>query len=370
MTKAKKHQIFLSHTSADKPVVERFYETLRQFDDVVPWLDKQMLAGEDMLATIARQVASSDSVLIFWSRNALKKYRSAEGVGTMPWIAFEIRTALEAGRKQKRRIMVVLLDDTPLHDELIGSFSLTKYIDAKGLLGNPKADHGLIMWRAGLEIVGALRNRRPLYPTLKLLRRNGRLLKKNHQHYFGDTWVEGYYGGQPRPGYIECLRPGNKVPAVKCDDGGFGYRFCVPNHTADSYWVAAISFGVSDTGWHTVNLTDYEEMRFNARADTAGIPLSISFTDNHLGSVTESGHQETSNMIFQLGNRWKPGGAFILRLDALDWSINGFAGGKGQNKGNKLDVNRAEILQIVFNNVGLSLKPGSHWIEVRNVVIV
>jgi hypothetical protein len=370
MAKIKRHQVFLSHTSVDKPVVERFHETLRQYADIDPWLDKRMLAGENMLATITRQVAGSDCVLVFWSQHALRKYNSGKGIGGMPWVAFEIWTALEAGQKRRQRFIVVRLDDTPLDLQLVAHFNLTKHVDARGLSGNPRPDHGLIMWRAGIEIVSSLRDRPPIFPTLKLVRRNGRTLKRDHKYYFQDTWVDGYDRQGVRTNYIECLRPGQKAVAVKYDDGGLGYRFCLPNHVEGGFWTAAISFGVSDTDWHTVNLLKYKEMRFNARADKAGGPLAVSFADNHQGSVTESGHQETSNKIFHLGYCWQPGAPLVLRLDELDWSIKGFAGNPGGNKGNKLDVNRSEVLQIVFNNGGRSWEPGFRWMEVKNIVIL
>ncbi len=383
---AKPVQLFLSHTGANKTLVHRFNATLRHYKDIVTWFDSSsLLHGDDLQNEIARGISESSCVIVFWSSHALQKFESNKGIGRLSWISFEIRTAIIISEKLDKRIIFIRLDDTELPVQLAGHFATSLWIDAIGLLDDSRKDHDLIVWRASSEIVGTVRRTRPIFvePQLFLDKNRKPVRKKtsNGYYYYSDyTWIGGHDSNTNNKGinYIDGYDLFEKqtkivratlVPAVKYEDGSIGYRFSLPNHTSTGWWSAAISFALQGFGWRTVDLTSYKEIRFDARADSAGTPLAVSFTDNDLGSHTPSTHQETSSRIFEIGTFWRSGAPWILNLDELDWSIKGFdMGAKGYR--NTKDVDRQNVLQIVFNNGGKQWNPGFRWIEVKNIVIV
>jgi TIR domain len=365
-------QVFLSHTHADKSVVNRFFEGMRQFSDIRPWIDENELqAGDDLLESLTRAISMSSHVVVFWSKNAFSKYESRRGVGDLSWIALEIRTAIQVLLRINKKIILVRLDDSGFPDELVALFSWRLSVDAIGSTDHSRSDRDRILWRATNSIIGSVRGRNPIYPATKLLpNRNGNPKKKSGYYYFEHSWIGGHDGQKSGVHYIDGLdvyhkqeHRGTVVPAVKYADGSFGFRFSIPNHTSTGWWSVAISFGLGNVGWRTVNLRNHGEMHFTARASDAGAPLSVSFTDNHQGSKSRSGHQETSRQIFRLGSIWRAGSPWILNLNELDWSINGFPD-------NTQAVNREEVLQIVFNNGGERWEPGIRWIEVKDIVIL
>jgi TIR domain len=365
-------QIFLSHTTTDKPIVNRFSEALRHYDDFKCWLDTDRLfPGDDLLTMITEAVSASSHVIVFWSQNAFQKYESKKGVGDLSWLALEIRTAIAALLRLNRKPIFVRLDDSEFPNELVALFSWSLRIEAIGLLDSSRFDHDLIVWRAANSIVGTIRGRNPLYPPLDMhLNRNGKPVTKARRSFLNYTWVGGTGGNRSGSNYIESLDiyikkelRGTLVPAVKGDDGGLAYRFSIPSHTAGGWWYAKIFFGPADVGWRTVDLSEYREMRFNARAGNTGAPLCVSFVDNQVSPKAPGHYHETSMQLFTLGNFWRSGSPWILKLDDLDWTAKGY-------QWNIESVDRGNVNAITLGNGGQTWEPGARWVELKNIVFL
>jgi hypothetical protein len=109
-------RIFLSHASADKPVVRRIAAALRSAGHD-PWLDEEeILIGESIPAAVERGLRSADFVV-----QCLSKAAAERG-----WIDAERdATAMQQFRERKERILPVRLEEvTPPH--LVGPLA---YVD-------------------------------------------------------------------------------------------------------------------------------------------------------------------------------------------------------------------------------------------------
>jgi hypothetical protein len=218
--------VFLSHTGADKPVVSRFCDALSEHKGIIPWLDeRQLLAGDDLLG-ITKEVVRSDHVIVFWSKHALRKHKSGRGVANLSWVGLEIRTALEELRRRNRKFALVRLDDAAWPTELKAVFEYRLYVDARGALDATRADRDMIIWRAVNAIVGSLRGRPPIYPTLELLKLEDIASPGTIHIFFTHSWVMGHRGGGDawRDDYIESSflvdpSSGHRVPAKQYPDG-------------------------------------------------------------------------------------------------------------------------------------------------------
>jgi hypothetical protein len=79
-------QVFFSHASEDKAVVEQVFLRVQQrFPDLQGWLDKyEISGGDDLIEKIHDGIENSEKFLIFLSANSIDK----------PWVRAELRKAL------------------------------------------------------------------------------------------------------------------------------------------------------------------------------------------------------------------------------------------------------------------------------------
>lgn len=114
--------VFLSHSSKDRPIVERVGEELRSMA-LTPWLDVQQIApGAQIAQKLNTALASADYFLIFWSANA----------ASSRWVQSEVDAAFfKWADKQSILIIPVLLDNTELPELLkpISYLDFRKSID-------------------------------------------------------------------------------------------------------------------------------------------------------------------------------------------------------------------------------------------------
>jgi hypothetical protein len=98
-------QIFLSHTSIDKPIVRQFKELL-ELQNFDVWLDEDsILIGDSILKSIERGLLMTDYVLLFISKKALES----------PWVEKEIIAAITLEiEKRDNIILPIVLDDLTL----------------------------------------------------------------------------------------------------------------------------------------------------------------------------------------------------------------------------------------------------------------
>lgn len=105
-------QVFLCHSSSDKPMVEKFYSLFIN-DRVDAWLDKKnLIPGQDWKLEIQRAVKNSDVVVVFLSSSSITK----EG-----FVQKEIRIALDtADEKPDGTIFIIpaRLEDCEVPDRL------------------------------------------------------------------------------------------------------------------------------------------------------------------------------------------------------------------------------------------------------------
>jgi len=95
-------QVFLCHSSGDKPAVKRLYQRLIAERGIAPWLDEEkLLPGENWGLEIKRAVKTADIVIVCLSRGSVNK----EG-----YVQKEIKQALDiADEKPEGTIFVVPL---------------------------------------------------------------------------------------------------------------------------------------------------------------------------------------------------------------------------------------------------------------------
>lgn len=67
-------RVFLCHAKADKPIVRDLYKRLKTEDWIDPWLDEEKLTlGQHWAVAIENAIDDADIVIIFLSRNSVKK---------------------------------------------------------------------------------------------------------------------------------------------------------------------------------------------------------------------------------------------------------------------------------------------------------
>jgi CRP-like cAMP-binding protein len=85
-------QVFLCHSSGDKPAVRELWERLRIEEGINPWLDEEdLLPGQDWGREIPKAVKASDVVIVCLSRSAISK---------AGYVQKEIRYALDVAEEQ------------------------------------------------------------------------------------------------------------------------------------------------------------------------------------------------------------------------------------------------------------------------------
>lgn len=94
-------QVFLCHSSSDKPKVRELYQRLRN-DGISPWLDEEdLLPGFDWQIEIPKAVQSSDVVIVCLSKDSVTK---------TGYVQKEIKQALDVADEQPEgRIFIIPL---------------------------------------------------------------------------------------------------------------------------------------------------------------------------------------------------------------------------------------------------------------------
>ena len=320
--------------------MERFRAALQHYSGVRVW-DHWAPGGADGAEVAGRRP------LLFWSANAARERHRVGG---------------EVGPTDP--VILVRLDGTAWPSSQRLPARVARDIDATALGEWCRWQHGRVIWRAVTEIVGELRGVRPLEPALELeVAPDGQLVEKGGYRYFAHAAVMG-------SGYVEALEvpdsKGNfhrKVPAVPAEDGGYAFRFSIPEHEDGGTWAAFLSFGLGDSGWRTVDLRRYRELRFDARADSRGAPLSVGFDDGDVVRSAPSGHNQTTLRRFEVGDMWRNGRPFVVELDTLDWGADAAYGNGGP-------VDRGAVLQLGVGNSDQPWPRGPRWIEMRNIVLL
>lgn len=84
-------QVFLCHSSHDKPLVRKIYQDLQNYP-IAPWLDEEkLLPGQDWELEIKRAVRASDVIIVCISKGSVNK----EG-----FLQKEIRLALDVAEEK------------------------------------------------------------------------------------------------------------------------------------------------------------------------------------------------------------------------------------------------------------------------------
>ena len=105
-------QVFISHSSVDKPFVRKLDGFLRRsgFDT---WLDEKELAvGDSLPEKIASAIESAKAIIVVISEASLQS----------GWIRFELTRAAQGMIEGKSRLLPVIIDDAPHPPELRGLF--------------------------------------------------------------------------------------------------------------------------------------------------------------------------------------------------------------------------------------------------------
>jgi small GTP-binding protein len=109
ITKKFDYDVFLSHSSKDKPVVRALAERLKN-DGLRVWLDEWIIKPGDMIGlSIEKGLEQSRTLVLFMSANAFPS----------EWVTLERHTALfRDPTNQDRRFIPLRLDDAPIGDTL------------------------------------------------------------------------------------------------------------------------------------------------------------------------------------------------------------------------------------------------------------
>lgn len=117
----KELNVFLCHSSSDKPVVRKIYSQLKEIRNVKPWFDEaDILPGEDWDIAIKRAVRNSQVVIICMSKSSVKK----EG-----FVQKEIRIAIDIALEKPENTIFIIplkLEECDVPDRL-SSFQWVKY---------------------------------------------------------------------------------------------------------------------------------------------------------------------------------------------------------------------------------------------------
>ncbi len=100
INKLKTLNVFLCHSSSDKPLVRELYQSLSNEGWIVPWLDEEsILPGQNWREEISKAVRNSDVVIVCLSKTSISK----EG-----FVQKEIRDALDiADEKPEGTIFII-----------------------------------------------------------------------------------------------------------------------------------------------------------------------------------------------------------------------------------------------------------------------
>lgn len=103
------HDVFLSHSSKDKPAVRELAERLKR-DGLRVWLDEwEIEPGESIPPKIEQGLETSRTLVLVMSRNAFAS----------DWVTLERHTALfRDPTNEQRRFIPLCLDDAPINDAL------------------------------------------------------------------------------------------------------------------------------------------------------------------------------------------------------------------------------------------------------------
>jgi len=138
------HDVFLSHSSIDKPAVEELANRLCDAG-LVPWLDKwNLVPGDPWQPEIEKALMSCDACAVIIGPNPLG-----------PWQHTEMRAAIArqvAERQRKLRVIPVLLPNAgkPDADRLPPFLGLNTWVEFRGALDDPEAFHRLVCGIKGL----------------------------------------------------------------------------------------------------------------------------------------------------------------------------------------------------------------------------
>ncbi len=117
----KELNVFLCHSSSDKPVARKIYSQLKEIRNVKPWFDEvDILPGEDWEPAIKRAVRNSQVVIICMSKSSVRK----EG-----FVQKEIRLAIDVALEKPENTIFIIplkLEECDVPDRL-SSFQWVKY---------------------------------------------------------------------------------------------------------------------------------------------------------------------------------------------------------------------------------------------------
>lgn len=103
-------QIFISHTSADKPFVRRLAARLVKSDFQV-WLDEHdLIAGDPLPESVSKALQAAKVILVVVSKKSVAS----------KWLRYELNVATDRMIKGECRVIPVVIDETPLPTEVIG----------------------------------------------------------------------------------------------------------------------------------------------------------------------------------------------------------------------------------------------------------
>ena len=139
------YDVFLSHASTDKPMVEELARRLER-ENLKPWLDKwNLIPGEPWQPAIEAALVSCSTCAVVIGQG-----------GFAPWQHEEMRLALSqrvSDRKQAFRVIPVLLPgiERPERSRLPGFLVATTWVEFHRSLDDPEAIHRLVCGIRGIE---------------------------------------------------------------------------------------------------------------------------------------------------------------------------------------------------------------------------
>jgi hypothetical protein len=109
------YSVFVSYSRDDREVVKPFVELLRIADARVFRDEDCIVPGKKWKLVISEVIASAKAIVVFWTKNSAQSK--------------EVGNELELGIKLKKDVVPVLLDNTPLAQEL----RAYQWVDFRGL---------------------------------------------------------------------------------------------------------------------------------------------------------------------------------------------------------------------------------------------
>jgi hypothetical protein len=103
-------KVFISHTAADKPFVRRLAARLKKSGFYI-WLDEHdLIAGDPLPQSIGKALQRAKVILIVVSKASVAS----------KWLRYELNLATEKMIKGECRVIPIVIDETPLPDEVRG----------------------------------------------------------------------------------------------------------------------------------------------------------------------------------------------------------------------------------------------------------